>query len=101
MVSHTMGLYPNDKLYVFIMNLFTAVQFANYRAFYKKFNGIISPKKNTAIFIAGLITLITGPALALCDYHPWDEKEVVPKIVTDIHVNSTFVFVVCQLFYLF
>lgn len=75
MVSNTMGLYPNDKIYVFVMNLFTAVQFATFRAYYKKMSTIISPQMNNLLFFIGMVTCIAGPVLALFDYTPVDPKE--------------------------
>jgi hypothetical protein len=33
-VSTTLGVYPNDKYYVFMMIFFACVQFNNFRAYY-------------------------------------------------------------------
>ena len=96
-----MGFYSNDKIYVFLMNAFTTVQFASYRAYYKRLRTVISPLHNNILFFAGLSTLITGPVLALCDYHPWDPKEQVDPLVTSLHVNGTALFVIAQVVYLY
>lgn len=45
-VSTTMGYYPNDKIYVFLMTLFSGVSFSNYRAYYKRLANVVSPRLN-------------------------------------------------------
>lgn len=67
-VSDIMGLFPNDKIYVFMMNLFTAVQFFTYRAYYYKIQDLTTPFANNFMLTGGYLTLIFGPLLALFDH---------------------------------
>ena len=82
-----MGVYPNDKIYVFIMNIFSALQFASYRAYYKKLNGFVSPMTNNFLLFSGYVTLISGPVLALYDSVQDTEEE------NYIHCTATTIFV--------
>jgi len=94
-VSTTLGVYPNDKIYVFIMNIFSALNFASYRAYYKKLNGLCSPLLNCFLLISGYVTLISGPVLALFDSVQDSHEEM------DIHCKATAIFVIAQVCYLF
>jgi hypothetical protein len=70
MVSGTLGIFPNDKIYIFLMQFFTAVQFMSFRAYHKKLSTLTSPLINSFLLIVGLTTCISGPILALFDkYH--------------------------------
>ena len=102
MVSHTMGIFPNDKIYVFLMNFFTAVNFVSYRHYYQKLAPIVTPQMNNVLLAAGYSTLITGPVLALFDHH-CDDDHPCPKDDwgQQMHVNATAAFVVGQVIYLF
>lgn len=55
------------------MNFFTGVNFFTFRAYYKRFNGLTwgYPFLNTLLLCFGFVTCISGPVLALYDYHPW------------------------------
>ena len=70
-----MGFYPNDKIYVFMMNFFTAVQFFSYRAYYKRIRLLTAPMLSDFMLIGGYLTLIFGPLLALFDHYPHDKGE--------------------------
>ena len=69
-VSDTMGLFPNDKIYVFLMNFFTAVQFFTFRAYYNKIKPLTTEFMNNFMLLGGYISLICGPILALFDHYP-------------------------------
>jgi hypothetical protein len=101
-VSTTLGVFPNDKIYVFLMQLFTAVQFCTYRAYYSKLSTLTSPLVNSFLFLCGMICCVAGPVLALFDHttknNPPTDRD---RIGMDIHINATGIFVVCQVLYLF
>ena len=74
-VSDTMGLFPNDKIYIFIMNFFTAVQFFTFRGYYQKLSTYLSPCVNNTILSFAYVTLVAGPILALFDHYGNDDKD--------------------------
>lgn len=67
-VSDTMGIFPNDKIYIFLMNFFTAVQFFVFRGYYFKLQPFVASCTNNLLLTFAYITLVAGPVLALFDH---------------------------------
>ena len=66
-MSHTLGVFPNNKTYVFMMNFYTAVQFVKFRAYYGKLQDLTGPLVNNIMFLLAMVTCVSGPLLALFD----------------------------------
>ena len=80
-VSNTLGIFPNDKTYIFMMNFWTFVQFCSQRAYFGKLATLspaIPEKVNKVLYIIGMIANVAGPILVYFDHtvkHPTPEEK--------------------------